>query len=108
MLGVIRAQKGTEMFVQVIKVDEPREGKTKEGREWKMQEVQCILLDEGRTPVEVAVMDVPRDMIGKVSTGVFLPVLRLQANKGRDGGRKLEARIVGLNPADLKHPGGPK
>lgn len=86
-----------QTIIQVLKCNEPRSG-TKDGRDWQMQDAECILLNDDGSVGEVGVCTLPKDLIGKTGPGHYTATFTLAANKARDGGRKIEARLVGLTP----------
>ena len=67
-----------------------------------MQEAECVILNDDGTPAEVGVLMIPKDLMGKVSPGTFLGAFALRANKSREGGRRIEAVLTGLQPYAVK------
>lgn len=89
-------------IVQILKVNELREGKAKvTGNDYRLQDCECILLTDSGEVGEVGVLPLPRDMIGNVKPGLYTASFALRANKGREGGRRIEAVLTSLIP----HPG---
>ncbi|WP_120970478.1 hypothetical protein [Comamonas sp. lk] len=86
-------------IVQILKVNDPREGVGKTGKAWKMQEAECILLDEHGQVSQVGVLDVPKDLIGVVAPGTFTATFSLSAHYQT---RKIESRLVSLTRVPTK------
>ena len=86
-----------QTIIQILKVNEARSG-TKDGREWKMQDAECILLNDDGSVGEVGVCSLPKNLIGATAPGNYTATFTLRANKGREGGRRIEAQLVGLTP----------
>jgi len=84
-----------QTIIQILKLNELRSG-NKDGRDWKMQDAECILLNDDGSVGEVGVCSLPKDLIGNVSAGHYTATFTLRANKGREGGRRIEAQLVGL------------
>lgn len=88
-------------ILQIFKLNEPRKGE-KNGRAWEMQDAECaVLTDDGKVD-QVAVLVIPKDLMGKVSPGVFLGRFALKADTSREGQRRLQAVLVGLDPYTVK------
>lgn len=83
-----------QAIVQIIKVNEARSG-TKDGRQWEMQDAECILLNDKGQPEQVGVLMVPKELRGKVGVGVFTGSFALRTSL-RD--RRIEAVLTGLVP----------
>lgn len=81
-------------LVQIIVVNDARSG-TKDGRQWSMQDAECILLKEDMTPSQVGVLMIPKDLQGKVSPGVYTATFALRPNMAS---RRIEAILTGLTP----------
>lgn len=83
-------------IIKIIKVNELRKG-SKDGREWAMQDAECILLDDNGEEQQVGVLMLPRDLRGEKAParGIYLGSFTLQAGM-RD--RRIEAQLVGLQP----------
>lgn len=89
-------------IIQILKVNELREGKAKAtGNEYRIQDCECILLTDSGEVGEVGVLSLPRDLVGNTKPGLYMAAFALRANKGREGGRKIEAVLTALTP----HPG---
>ncbi|MGA0610853.1 hypothetical protein [Caldimonas sp. KR1-144] len=85
-----------QSLLQIIAVGERRTGVSKtSGKPWEMQEAECILLNDDGTPNKVGVLNVPRELVGKVAVGTFIGSFALGANY-KD--RRIEAQLVGLQP----------
>lgn len=82
------------VMMQVLKVGEIREG-VKDGRQWRMQEAQVMLIDEAGEVIEVGVYDLRRDEIGKMTVGVYAPRYALGTGRADKNKGKVVASIVG-------------
>lgn len=91
-----------QSLLQVLKLNDPREGTTKEGRAWKMQDAECIVLNDDGSVAQVGVLMIPKALEGKVVPGVFLGSFALRADTRREGQRRINAELVDLQPYDLK------
>lgn len=81
-------------LVQVLKVNEARSG-NKNGRDWKMQDAECILLDDKGQPDSVGVLMIPKDLMDKVGPGKYTASFALRPNLST---RKIEAVVTALVP----------
>lgn len=79
--------------VQILKVNDSRSGIGKNGKAWTMQEAECILLDGDGAVSQVGVLDVPKDMIGLITTGNYTATFSLAAHYQT---RKIESRLTAL------------
>ncbi|HEY4065616.1 MAG TPA: hypothetical protein VGM74_01865 [Burkholderiaceae bacterium] len=82
-------------FLQVLKLNEPRSG-VKNDRKWEMQDAECIIFDEHGAVDSVGVLMIPKPMMGLVQPGTFVGSFALRANTSRDGQRRIEAVLTGL------------
>jgi len=78
--------------VQILLVNDARSG-NKNGRDWKMQDAECILLDERGNPVSVGVLMIPKELMGKITPGIYTASFALRPNLQT---RKIEASITAL------------
>lgn len=85
-------------LIQIIKVNEPRSG-TKNDRAWKMQDAECLLLDEDGQPTQVGVLMLPKHLQEVTRPGTYTGSFALSAGL-RD--RRIEAILTGLVPVDVK------
>ena len=87
-------------IIKIIKVNELRKG-NKDGREWQMQDAECILLDENGEEQQVGVLQLPKHLRGDAAParGIYLGSFALQAGL-RD--RRIEAVLMGLQPYAVK------
>lgn len=83
-------------IIKIIKVNEPRSG-TKDGRQWFMQDAECILLDENGEEQQVGVLQLPKNLQGEQAPqrGIYLGAFALRAGL-RD--RRIEAMLTHLQP----------
>ena len=79
--------------VQILKVNDSRSGVGKNGKNWTMQEAECILLVGDGQVSQVGVLDVPKDMIGNLVPGMYTATFTLAAHYQT---RKIESRLTGL------------
>ena len=85
--------------VQILKVNEPRSGVGKNGKNWTMQEAECILIDGDGQVSQVGVLDVPKDMIGSLTPGMYTATFTMSAHYQT---RKIEPRLTGLTRVSSK------
>lgn len=83
-------------FLQILKLNDSRSGKTKEGRDWVMQDAECIIFDEAGQVDQVGVLMIPKPLMGLVAPGTFVGSFALRANTSREGQRRIEAVLTGL------------
>jgi hypothetical protein len=82
-------------LLQILKVNDLREG-TKEGRAWKMQDAECILLTDEGAPDQVGVLMLPKELVGTgVKPGRYTGAFALRPNLST---RRIEAVLVSLTP----------
>lgn len=84
-------------IVQILKLNEARSG-NKNGREWQMQDAECILLNDDGSVSEVGVLMIPKDLMGKVQAGTYTASFSLRTDKSKEGGRRIGAVLTGLIP----------
>lgn len=90
-----------QSILQILKVNDPRSGTTKDGRPWQMQDAECILLKDTGEVDQVGVLRIPKELNGKVAPGTYLGSFGLKPNY-KD--RTIEAVLVGLQPYEVKRP----
>jgi hypothetical protein len=87
-------------ILQILKLNEVRKGvSVKNGRPWEMQDAECLLLDETGAVDQVGVLQIPRDLMGKVTTGIYLGTFALRPDLQT---RKIGAVLTGLQPYTIK------
>lgn len=86
-----------QALIQIIKVNELRTG-NKDGRQWEMQDAECLLLNDDGSPASVGVLSLPKTLRGANAprVGTYTGSFSLQAGL-RD--RRIEAVLVGLTDA---------
>ena len=84
-------------FLQILKLNEARSG-VKNDRKWEMQDAECIIFDEHGSVDQVGVLMIPKDLMGKVNPGTYVGSFALRANTSREGQRRIEAVLTGLQP----------
>jgi hypothetical protein len=82
--------------IQILVVG-PVQDKKWEGREYQIQEAECVMLNDDGSPQGVAVLRLADEMRGPNAPkpGLFTAAFTLRANP-KD--RRLEARLAGLTP----------
>lgn len=90
-----------QSIIQVLKVNDARSG-TKDGRQWEMQDAECCLLTADGEVDEVGVLLLPKDLTNKTKPGVYMGTFALRADKSREGGRRIQAVLTGLQPYSVK------
>lgn len=92
-----------QAILQILKLNEARKGVGREsGREYEIQDAECIILNDDGTPAEVGVLVIPKELMGKVQPGIFTGSFALRASRAKDGGRKIGAVLTGLLPYAVK------
>lgn len=81
--------------IQILKINDPREGVGKTGKPWKMQEAECVLIDGDGQVSQVGVLDVPRDLIGTIQPGTYTATFSMRAHYQT---RKIGSELVHLTP----------
>lgn len=83
-------------ILQILKVNEKRSG-TKNGRDWHMQDAECVLLADTGELEQVGVLQLPKDMMGDAApkVGVYLGSFALRVGM-QD--RKIVAVLTALTP----------
>lgn len=84
-------------ILQIFKLNEPRTG-VKNDRKWEMQDAECAVLDEAGNVDSVGVLMIPKALMGQVKPGIFLGSFALRPDTSREGGRRIQAVLVGLQP----------
>jgi hypothetical protein len=90
-----------QAIIQIIKVNDSKKG-VKDGREWEIQDCECILLNDDGSPSSVGVLSLPKDLRGKVSVGIYTGAFALRPDLRT---RRIEAVLVSLHPYAVKKPG---
>jgi len=84
--------------VQIIKVNEVKEGKAKAtGNPYRLQDCECVVFDEAGNIAFVGVLMLPKTLVGNVTTGRFYADFDVRANLST---RQIEAQLVALTPAE--------
>ena len=103
MTDAVQAQPSRlSALIQIIKVNDLKSG-TKDGRNWELQDAECLLLNDDGTPQSVGVLSLPRNLRGANAprVGTYTGIFTLQAGL-RD--RRIEAVLVGLSDASKRVP----
>lgn len=77
----------------------PVEDREWEGRKYKSQTAECIILNDDGTPAQVGVLRVPEHLHGKVEKGVYVGSFALKPDRKT---RQIGAVLVGLQPYTVK------
>lgn len=92
-----------QSILNIIKLNEVRSGIGRQsGKPYEMQDAECILLNDDGSVGEVGVLQIPRDLMGKVQLGVFMGTFALRADKSQNGGRRIQSVLTGLQPYVVK------
>lgn len=86
-----------QSILQVLKLNEPRKG-VKNDRPWEMQDAECLILTETGDVDSVGVLMIPKALMGKVQPGTYMGSFALKADTSRDGQRRIQAVLTGLQP----------
>lgn len=83
-------------IIQILKVNELRKG-TKNGRDWAMQDAECMLLSDTGELEQVGVLQLPKDMLGEFAPkpGIYCGAFALRAGM-QD--RKIGSVLTALTP----------
>lgn len=83
-------------ILQILKINEKRTG-TKNGRDWAMQDAECMLLADTGELEQVGVLQLPKEMMGDAAPkpGIYLGAFALRAGM-QD--RKIVAVLTALTP----------
>lgn len=60
-------------FIQILVAQKPNEGMGKNGKPFKFQNADCVMLDEDGVMLQVGVLRVPNDLVDKIRPGVYQP-----------------------------------
>ncbi|WP_312790562.1 hypothetical protein [Diaphorobacter nitroreducens] len=87
-------------IIQVLKINELRKG-NKNGRDWAMQDAECMLLNDAGELEQVGVLPLPKDMMGDAAPkpGIYVGSFALRAGM-QD--RKIGAVLTALTPYPAK------
>lgn len=87
------------VYLQILKVNDIREGIGKaSGKEYRMQDCECVILTEAGEVDEVGVLMLGKDQVGNTQPGIYVGSFALRADKSRDGQRRIGAVLTGLRP----------
>lgn len=83
-------------IIQILKVNEKRTG-NKNGRDWAMQDAECMLLTDDGQLDQVGVLQLPKEMMGDNAPkpGIYTGSFALRAGM-QD--RRISAVLTALNP----------
>lgn len=89
-----------QSILQILKLNEVREGVSqKNGKPYRMQDAECLILKDTGEVDQVGVLQIPRDLLGTVNPGVYLGSFALRPNMAS---RRIEAQLTGLQPYNVK------
>lgn len=87
------------VFLQILKVNAIREGTGKtSGNPYRMQDAECMILSDTGEVDQVGVLMLSKEQVGVTQPGIYLGHFAMRANTSREGGRKIEAVLTGLQP----------
>lgn len=90
-------------ILQIFKLNEAKEGtSSKTGRPYRIQDAECAILGDDGSVQSVGVLVIPRELDGQVKPGVFMGSFALRPDTSREGGRRIGAVLVGLQPYAFK------
>ena len=92
-----------QSLIQILKLNEARSGE-KNGRRWEMQDAECLLLNDDGSVNQVGVLMLPKDLMGKVGPGTYMGTFALRADTSREGQRRINAILTGLNAVPPSKP----
>lgn len=95
----MKLESSMNVFLHILKVNPIREGVGKQsGNAYRMQDAECMILDDKGEVDQVGVLMLSKDQVGKTDPGIYLGSFAMRANTSKDGGRKIEAVLTGLMP----------
>ena len=86
-----------QSILQILKINEARKG-VKDGREWEMQDAECLLLKETGEVDQVGVLRLPRELRSEAKPGVYLGTFAMRPDRER----RIQAVLTGLQPYAVK------
>jgi hypothetical protein len=95
-----------QSIIQILKLNEVRSGE-KNGRKWEMQDAEALLLNDDGSVNQVGVLMLPKDLTGKATPGTFIGTFALRADTSREGQRRINAVLTGLQPYTPAKPSAP-
>ena len=104
MRPLLESQAMQTSILQIFKLNEARSGE-KNGRRWEMQDAECAILNDAGSVEAVGVLMIPKDLMGKVQPGIFLGSFALRPDTSREGQRRIQAVLTGLQPYTVKAKG---
>jgi hypothetical protein len=88
-------------FLQILKLNDIREGVGKaSGKPYRMQDAECIILDEAGAVDQVGVLMLSPDQVGKTQPGTYMGHFAMRADTSREGQRRIQAVLTGLTPVN--------
>ena len=91
-----------QSILQILKVNELRTGNNKTtGKPYEMQDAECLILNDDGSVDQVGVLQVPKDLRGKVTPGTYLGSFALRPDMAS---RRINAVLTGLQPYSVKPP----
>lgn len=82
--------------IQVLKLNDPLKGTSKKtGRDYDIQDAECILFDENGQVAQVGVLTIPNELRGKIEPGTFTGTFAMRADRQT---RRIGSVLVGLTP----------
>jgi hypothetical protein len=88
--------------IQILKLNDPLKGKSyKTGRDYDIQDAECILFDENGAVGQVGVLMIPNELRGKVEPGIYTGSFAMRADRQS---RRIGSVLVGLTPLPPQAP----
>lgn len=86
-----------QSIIQILKLNDLRTG-VKDGRQWEMQDAECLLLTPEGAVDQVGVLRVPKEMRGQAVPGTYLGSFALRPDRER----RIQAVLTGLQPYEIR------
>ena len=86
-------------YIQILVAQKPKEGVGKNGKPYKFQEADCVMLDEDGVMLQVGLLDVPGDLIDKLKPGVYQAGYGMRVDYQS---RKIKPVVMSLTPVRQK------
>jgi hypothetical protein len=92
-----------QSILHILKVNDSRKGvSAKTGRPYEMQDAECCLITDTGEVDQVGVLQIPRELMGKVVPGHYIGSFSLRPDMAS---RRINAVLVGLQPYAPAVPG---
>lgn len=91
--------------LQILVVNEPVELPTKSGGKFKIQDAECVILNDAGEPEVVGPLSIPTEQIGNVKAGMFQGVFKWVRDYKT---KRLVYELQSLTPMAAMRPATPK